>query len=50
MCDERDSQLSNGWLRKVGVLIFCYLDHASRQLLADYPVQVSHDPESVAGG
>ncbi|MNG86542.1 hypothetical protein D3C79_453240 [compost metagenome] len=20
MCDERDSQLSNGWLRKVGVL------------------------------
>ena len=22
MCDERDSQLSNGWLRRVGVLIF----------------------------
>ena len=22
MCDERDSQLSNGWLRKVGVLGF----------------------------
>jgi len=22
VCDERDSQLSNGWLRKVGVLDF----------------------------
>lgn len=61
MCDERDSQLSNGWFRNVGVLDSPdepdnHLDHASRQLLiqvlADYPgtlLLVSHDPEFVAG-
>ena len=33
MCDERDSQLSNGWLRKLGVL--------------DSPRPCSLDPPSV---